>query len=185
MRIRALLLTIGLACASAILVAGCGGSDSSDSGTPAPSGSSPTAASGSSPTAASATATISGSTPAASLTGAITVTNSANPVPFSGAQPDAGACRGQPNTWLWDQVLTETGGVGITITSVVTSVDNAAGNDVNPNLQIAAKGSFTRKMSMCFPNTTQSHTVKIDYKGTDANGHAVSFSAPVTTLSPK
>lgn len=179
MRIRALrlILTFGLASVSAVLVAACGGSDSSDAQTPTSQGSGSQATNGIGTTAASPTAN--------SLTAAISVTNSANPVPFSGAQPDTGACRGQANTWLWDQVLTETAGVGITITSVLTSVDSAPGNDVNPNLQIAAKGSFTRKMSMCFPNTTQSHTVKIDYKGTDANGHTVSFSAPVTTLLPK
>lgn len=106
-------------------------------------------------------------------------------MPFSGAPAEAVGCQGRPNTWFWEQIVTETAGVGITITSVNTVVDNNAGNDVNPNYQLAANGTWTRKMNFCFATETLSHTVQVTYKGTDANGHAVSVSAPVTTLQPK
>jgi hypothetical protein len=45
----------------------------------------------------------------------VQVTVSPNPVPFSGqAITDIASCATRPNTWFYDQVLRETGGVAVT-----------------------------------------------------------------------
>ena len=56
------------------------------------------------------------------------MTISPNPVPFSG-QPitDIATCATRPNTWFYDQILKETGGVAVTVTRRVDTFDGAAG----------------------------------------------------------
>ena len=138
-----------------------------------------------SPAAASPAPT---ATPAPPARGKLQVGIKPNPVPFSGQPVAAGLpCAGQANTWFWDQVLTETGGSTVTITSVTTQVDSAAPNTVAPPqpMVVPANGSYTRNINMCFATPAGTHSVQVLYKGVDAGGNEVSVQAPVTTLSPK
>jgi hypothetical protein len=118
-------------------------------------------------------------------TGAVQVTVSPNPVPFSG-QPitDIASCASRPNTWFYDQVLRETGGVAVTVTRRVDTFDGAAGSATNPNLRIAANGSTTIRTRWCSVSSS-AHTAQSTFSGTDANGKTWSVTGPLVRLQAK
>jgi hypothetical protein len=118
-------------------------------------------------------------------TGAVQVTVSPNPVPFSGqAITDIASCATRPNTWFYDQVLRETGGVAVTITRRVDSFDGAAGSATNPNLRIAANGSTTIRTRWCSVSSS-AHTAQSTFSGTDANGKTWSVTGSLVRLQAK
>jgi len=118
-------------------------------------------------------------------TGAVQVTVSPNPVPFSGqAITDIASCATRPNTWFYDQVLRETGGVAVTITRRVDSFDGAAGSATNPNLRIAANGSTTIRTRWCSVSSS-AHTAQSTFGGTDANGKTWSVTGSLVRLQAK
>jgi hypothetical protein len=118
-------------------------------------------------------------------TGAVQVTIAPNPVAFSG-QPftDIPSCATRPNTWFYDQVLRETGGVAVTVTRRVDTFDGAAGSATNPNLRIAANGSTTIRTRWCSVAAT-AHTAQTTFSGTDANGKAWSVTGPLVRMNAK
>jgi hypothetical protein len=115
----------------------------------------------------------------------VQVTVSPNPVPFSG-QPitDIASCASRPNTWFYDQMLRETGGVAVTITRRVDTFDGAAGSATSPNLRIAANGSTTIRTRWCSVSSS-AHTAQSTFSGTDANGKAWSVTGPLVRLQAK
>jgi len=117
--------------------------------------------------------------------GAVQVTVSPNPVPFSG-QPitDIATCATRPNTWFYDQMLKETGGVAVTVSRRVDTFDGAAGAATNPNLRIAANGSTTIRTRWCSVSAA-AHTAQSSFSGTDANGKAWSVTGPLVRLNAK
>src|SRR5204863_7805744 len=117
--------------------------------------------------------------------GAVQVTVSPNPVPFSG-QPitDVATCATRPNTWFYDQILKETGGVAVTVSRRVDTFDGAAGAATNPNLRIAANGSTTIRTRWCSVSAA-AHTAQSSFSGTDANGKAWSVTGPLVRLNAK
>jgi hypothetical protein len=120
-----------------------------------------------------------------STTGAVQVTVSPNPVPFSGqAITDIASCASRPNTWFYDQVLRETGGVAVTVTRRVDTFDGAAGSATNPNLRIAANGSTTIRTRWCSVSSS-AHTAQSTFSGTDANGKTWSVTGPLVRLQAK
>lgn len=125
-------------------------------------------------------------TPApATGTGNLQVTISPNPVPFSGqAITDIASCRDRPNTWFYDQVLKESGGVAITITSRVDTFDGVAGAASNPNLRIAANGTTTLRTRWCSVSSG-AHTAQTTFSGTDANGKTWRVAGPTVRLSAR
>jgi len=118
-------------------------------------------------------------------TGAVQVTVSPNPVPFSG-QPitDIASCATRPNTWFYDQILKETGGVSVTVTRRVDTFDGAAGSATNPNLRIAANASTTIRTRWCSVSAA-AHTAQSSFSGTDANGKTWSVTGPLVRLNAK
>ena len=118
-------------------------------------------------------------------TGAVQVTVSPNPVPFSG-QPitDIASCANRPNTWFYDQVLRETGGVAVTVTRRVDTFDGAAGSATNPNVRIAANGSTTIRTRWCSV-ASSAHTAQSSFSGTDANGKTWSVTGTLVRLNAK
>ena len=118
-------------------------------------------------------------------TGAVQVTVSPNPVAFSG-QPitDLASCSTRPNTWFYDQVLKETGGVAVTVTRRVDTFDGAAGSATNPNLRIAANGSTSVRTRWCSVSAA-AHTAQTTFSGTDANGKAWTAAGPLVRLSAR
>ena len=123
--------------------------------------------------------------PAAAAVGRIQVTINPNPVPFSG-QPitDIASCRDRSNTWFYDQVLRETGGVAVTVTERVDSFDGAAGSRSNPGLQVPANGSLTVRTRWC-SSTASAHTAQTNFSGTDANGRNWNTAGAVVRLMAK
>ena len=115
----------------------------------------------------------------------MTVTVSPNPVPFSG-QPftDIASCATRPNTWAYDQVLRETGGVAVTVTRRVDTFDGAANSPSNPNIRIAANGTTSIRTRWCSVAAT-AHTAQSTFSGTDANGKAWSVTGPLVRLSAR
>ena len=113
------------------------------------------------------------------------MTVSPNPVPFSG-QPitDIASCANRPNTWFYDQLLKETGGVAVTVTRRVDTFDGAAGSATNPNLRIAANGSTSIRTRWCSVSSS-GHTAQSSFSGTDANGRTWSVTGPLVRLNAK
>ena len=118
-------------------------------------------------------------------TASVQATNSSAQVAFSGNPiTDAPECASRPNTWFFTTTLTETGGVGVSITSTVNSLDGSPQVPIAGNIAIAARGSVTLNRRYCFLQPTQ-HVVQSTFSGTDANGHAISVTAPVVILLAK
>jgi len=117
--------------------------------------------------------------------GAITVTVRPNPVPFSG-QPitDAAGCAGSANTWFYDQVITETGGVTVHLTHRTDSFDKRVVNDVGADITIPARGTTTIKSRWCSAAAVF-HTAQTTFTGADANGNSITASAGEITLAGK
>ena len=113
------------------------------------------------------------------------VTVSPNPVPFSGqAITDIASCANRPNTWFYDQVLRETGGVAVTATRRLDTFDGVAGSATNPSLRIAANGSTSIRTRWCSVSAS-AHTAQSTFSGTDANGKAWSVIGPLVRLQAK
>jgi hypothetical protein len=106
-------------------------------------------------------------------------------VPFSG-QPitDVASCRDRANTWFYEQVLRETGGVAITVTERVDSFDGAVTSRTNPGIQIAANGSTTIRTRWCSASAS-AHTAQTNFAGTDAGGRSWSVTGPTVRLNAK
>ena len=122
-------------------------------------------------------------TPTPNPTGRVEVAINPNPVPFSG-QPitDAASCVNSPNTWFYDQVLTETGGADVTITGRVDTFDGRVVNDRDDlNITISARGSVTLRSRWCSAQPT-AHTAQTSFTGRDASGNTVSVDGPTAQL---
>jgi hypothetical protein len=117
--------------------------------------------------------------------GRMQITITPSPVPFSG-QPitDIASCRDRPNTWFYDQVLKEVGGVAVTVTQRADSFDGASSAPTNPGLRIPANGSTTIRTRWCSVSAS-AHTAQSNFSGTDANGKAWSITGPVVRLLAK
>jgi hypothetical protein len=137
----------------------------------------------SSPTApSSSTPTPSSPAPAPAATqGSVQITINPNPVPYS-TTPIAGCAATSKNTWFYDQMLRETGGVAVTFTSRIDKFD---GREVNKptglNLVVPANGSLTVPTKWC-SSAAVFHTAQTTFIGTDAKGNAITIDAPVANL---
>jgi hypothetical protein len=108
-----------------------------------------------------------------------------NPVPFSGqAITDVASCANRPNTWFYDQVLRETGGVAVTVTERVDSFDGAVTSRTNPGIRIGANGTTTIRTRWC-SSSASAHTAQTSFSGTDANGRTWSMTGPTVRLLAK
>jgi hypothetical protein len=116
-------------------------------------------------------------------TGSIQITINPNPVPFSG-QPitDAAACENYENTWFYDQVLTETAGVEVRLTSRIDMFDDKTANTLQGlNIVIPPRGTQTLRTRWCSGAPT-GHTAQSSFSGTDAQGNSVTATGPVARL---
>jgi len=115
----------------------------------------------------------------------VQATNSGAQVAFSGNPiTDPPECATSPNTWFFSTTLTETNGVAVSITSTVNSRDGSPQPSIAGNIAIAARGSVTLNRRFCFLQPTQ-HVLQSIFSGTDANGHAISVTAPAVVLLAK
>jgi hypothetical protein len=106
-------------------------------------------------------------------------------VPFSG-QPitDVASCSDRANTWFYEQVLRETGGVAVTVTERVDSFDGAVTSRSNPGIRIPANGSSTIRTRWC-SSSPSAHTAQTNFSGTDANGRTWTMTGATVRLQAK
>jgi hypothetical protein len=136
----------------------------------------------SSPTAPSAPTTPA-STPAPNAKGSVQVTVRPNPVPFSGQPiPAVASCANLKNTWFYDQILQETGGVAVTFTSRIDKFDGRVVNSLSGlSLAVPASGSLTINSRWCSSQAV-AHTAQTTFTGTDARGNAITVEGAVANL---
>jgi hypothetical protein len=121
--------------------------------------------------------------PAPNPTGRVEVAINPNPVPFSG-QPitDAPSCANSPNTWFYEQVLTETGGADVTITGRIDKFDGRVVNTRDDlSIAIGARGSTTLRSRWCSSQPV-AHTAQTTFSGRDASGNTLTVDGPTVQL---
>jgi len=185
---RVWVLVVAAALAGA---AACGDTESSPTGptvarsVPVPSGSGRGAAPAPTPTPTPTPTANPTPDPTTSATGRVAVTINPNPVPFSG-QPitDVASCSDRANTWFYEQVLRETGGVAVTVTERVDSFDGAVTSRSNPGIRIPANGSSTIRTRWC-SSSPSAHTAQTNFSGTDANGRTWTMTGATVRLQAK
>jgi hypothetical protein len=94
------------------------------------------------------------------------------------------SCRDRANTWFYEQILRETGGMALTITERVDSFDGAVTSRTNPGIQIGANQSTTIRTRWCSA-TASSHTAQTNFAGTDAAGRSFSVTGTLVRLQAK
>jgi hypothetical protein len=161
-----------LAAAAISIIAGSACSESPTSPDPVP-----TANSGPPPTAPSPT------TPSPTPVGSLQIEINPNPVPHSGVPiTDAAGCANVQFTWYYDQIIRETGGSTVTLTSRIDLFDDRETNNrTNLNVVVPANGSTTIRSRWCSSNRA-AHSAQTRWTGTDANGRTVTVLGPRVTL---
>jgi hypothetical protein len=119
------------------------------------------------------------------VNGALRVEVKPNPVPFSG-QPitDAASCASSPNTWFYEQVITETGGAAVTLIERVDLFDGRQTSKSNISMDVAAKGTMTIRSRWCSVSNA-AHTAQTNFTARDASGRTFSQDGPVVNLLKK
>jgi len=118
--------------------------------------------------------------PTASIVAAV----AQNPVPFSGKPITDAVCVGNPNTWFYDETLTETVGVGVRITQIIDVFDGVVRNDTLVDNTVSPRGRVTYRYQWCW-SPLAAHRVQSTFSGVDANGHPISVVGPEITLLAK
>ena len=121
--------------------------------------------------------------PPAPTKGAVTITIQPNPVPFSGTPiTDTPSCANFANTWFYDQVFQETGGVDVTFHTRADTFDGKPANSFTGlNITVPAHGSVTLHTRWC-SGAGIGHTAQSTFSGADAKGDTVSVTGPVAYL---
>ena len=122
----------------------------------------------------------------------LTITVSPNPVPFSGQPVTFSACVGIPNTWFYNEVFTESGGILVTLNSAIATYANGRTQTItftapagNPYAYtVPANGTLSVSWPSCFP-TMSGNTVQHTYSGTDFNNLPVTVTGPIVMFAPK
>lgn len=126
------------------------------------------------------------SAPTPALTAVLTVSAPAS-VAWSAPGAASTCAAGSASDFVWTDTISESGGVQVSLTSVVFTIDSVASSPTAVNIVVPARGQVASSHELCF-STTGGHTVTWQYSGKDANGHAVSTSGatalagkPITT----
>ena len=152
-----------------VVSAGCGGGGSNSS---TPTSPTPPAAAAPAPTPPAPTA-------------AVSVTYSPSPVPWSaGPGTILPACANIANVWRFTTTFRETGGVAVTVTSVVATVDGVAQASVAVGVPVPANGSTAQPSEVCFGTSTQ-HTMQHNFTATDGQGRTTTFSGAQLVFSAR
>jgi len=129
----------------------------------------------------------SNSTPAPSsnsrAVGKLNVSINPNPVPFSGKPiTDVAGCQNRNNTWYYEQVLEESGGAGLTITSEIDMFDGFVVNNLTGlHISVPANGKTTLTPRWC-SSESRAHTAESTFSGVDANNNTFTVTGPKANL---
>jgi len=130
-------------------------------------------------------------TPPAPPTAAFQVTFDQNPVPFRAS----GCSFSTPSGWYTSARIQETAGVAVTVAALTQKLDGAAVGFLNESFDsrfgactgaaftpgmILASGSACGTVGACTAGTYATYQFSI--AGMDANGHAISYDAPILQL---
>lgn len=123
------------------------------------------------------------SSPAPTPVGSLQVEINPNPVPHSGVPiTDAAGCANVQYTWYYDQIIRETGGSTVTLTSRIDLFDDRETNNrTDLNVVVPANGSTTIRSRWCSSNRA-AHSAQTRWSGTDAAGRTVTVLGPRVTL---
>ena len=124
------------------------------------------------------------STPGGTKTANVQIVNQPSPVPWSGAPVNNPVCAGISETWMFNTVLTEIGGVDVTFTTTRNTIDMTRTDEFQGMIKVEALKSVTLPRAFCFNDRNQ-HTIVSTFSGTDANGSPVSVTAPAARLQPR
>ena len=115
--------------------------------------------------------------------GKLSVSVNPNPVPFSGKPiTDVAGCAQRNNTWYYEQVLEDTGGAALTITSEIDMFDGFVVNNLTDlHITVPANGKTTLNPRWCSAES-KSHTAQSTFGGVDAKGNSFTVSGPKVTL---
>ena len=119
-------------------------------------------------------------------TGSLSVRINPNPVPFSG-QPvtDAAGCAGVPNTWFYEQVLTETGGANVIVFERVDLFDGKQVNKTGVTIDVVARSTTTIRSRWCSASSA-THTAQTNFTARDAaTGRTFAQDGPIVNLMKK
>ena len=129
--------------------------------------------------------------PAGPPTAAFQVTFGENPVPFRAS----GCSFSTPSGWYTSARIQETAGVAVTVSSLTQKVDGATAGFLNETFNsrfgacsgaaftpgmILGSGAACGTVGAC--TTAAYATYQFSIGGTDANGHTISYDAPVLQL---
>lgn len=158
-------------CLAASLVAAACGSTSPTSPSPSPS---PAPAPAPAPSPAPAPA------PAPSP-GRLAVDVRPNPVPYNGEAVEG--CT-STHTWIYEQVLSNTGGTSLTLTRRRNYFDDGLRSEPDVNITIEP-GQTTSVTTRWCSNTNAQHTARTDWFGSDSANNSVDLQGPTVTLNAR
>ena len=120
--------------------------------------------------------------PAANTPGALDVAISPNPVPWSSDGP---ASCNVANQWRYEQILRNTGGIGITISDRADSFDGVeVSRKSGLGIVLAPGGDTTISTQWCSSNNIE-HRARTSFSGTDDSGNRVTFAGTTVRLLPR
>jgi hypothetical protein len=90
-------------------------------------------------------------------------------------------CRNRNNTWFYEVILEETGGVAVTFHTQLDAFDGSVNTRTNMNIVVPAKGTTTLTPRWC-SSESRRHTARHSFTGADANGLAVNIQGPEVSL---
>jgi hypothetical protein len=102
-----------------------------------------------------------------------------NPVAWSAPAAGGTCAAGSVSDYVWTDTISETGGVQVTLTSLVVTIDAVMNAPTAMSRTIPANNQTALSRELCF-SVTSSHTVTSRYSGTDANGHSITGSNTIT-----
>lgn len=157
-------------CLAALIGASCGSIE------PSPTAPTPAAAPAPAPSPAPAPA------PAPSGPGKIEATMTPSPVPQS--NPPVASCS-LANTWQYDQRLTNTGGLTVTLSDRENFFDGVSvSKPTGLGIVLAPGASISIPTSWCSANNIE-HRASSNFTGTDSANNQVNFSGPTVRLLAK
>jgi len=161
-------------CLAAFVMAGCGSIEESPTA--------PTPLDSPAPAPAPEPAPAPAPAPAPSGPGVLSIAISPNPVSWS--SENIPGCS-LPNTWRYDQTLTNTGGSTITISDRADSFDGVQVS-TRSGLGIVLEPGAEHKLQTrwCSANSTE-HRAQTTFSGSDASGNRINVAGPVVRLAAR
>lgn len=120
----------------------------------------------------------------ASRVAKVELANAPSPAPWSGAPITGPACSGVENTWFFAANFSESGGLGVTFTEVVNTIDGTTAPPLTNQLRVPAGGSLGLNRAFCFRDNRE-HSIQTTFRGSDELGRPVIVEGAAVRLLPR